>query len=602
MALPPLLGRADAWPLMGVGAALAASHPMAAGMPAALLTLPLAAAGAQQLAGKYLGRRLDWTDTESREGFILQSDETFGEHMGLNGLRIGYTRDQNMPLDIENKFLARHSAIIGQSGVGKTTTGEYLLWQQTMRGGGWMFIDAKIDADTRDRLAHMARLAGRESEMYVLNIDAPQNSNTYNPLLFGDADEVASRLLNLLPSSENNPGSDFYRQSAAYALTVLVGALKSAGYRYHFADLAILLQSDRAMEELERMPMGEKERATLRVFLNQFKKKGQKGDVSIDINRVKEILGGMSGRIALFAQGKFGQVMNTYAPEIDLTDIVINNKMLYVMLPTMGKDTAALNLGKMLMSDLRTAVYNVQGLKSYLRPKPQFLVFADEMGSYVMPGISRLFEQARSAEIMLLPAFQSFANLASVSPEFADIIIQNTWNKIFFKFAAKESSETAAEIIGKTITMTKSISRGENSGESAQALRTAPNNTGSEGESLGESWREQEAYRVTPDQLRALGMGECMVISGARMFHVSTPMLDYSAAQPLPEYRASRYPTTIPDGERGLNLESRYSDFLMQITDQALPRVQREDKAMGNKEQLPMAEVPPDTPMPETKL
>lgn len=602
MNLPPLIGRTDAWPLMGIGAAAAAAHPATAGLAPALLTLPLAAAGSQQLAMKYLGRRLDFVDEVSREGFILPSDETFGTQWGMGGMRIGYTRDNNQPVDIENKFLMRHTAMVGQSGVGKTTVGEYLLWQQTVRGGGWIFIDAKIDADTRDRLAHMMRLAGREADFHVLNIDDPKNSNTYNPLLAGDPDEVASRLLNLLPSSENNPGADFYRQSAAYALTVLVGALKSAGYRYHFADLAILLQSDRALEELERMPMAEKERATLRIFLNQFKKKGNKGEVALDVNRVKEILGGMSGRIALFAQGKFGQVMNTYAPEIDLTDIVVNNKCLYAMLPTMGKDQSALNLGKMLMSDLRTAVYNVQGLKSVLRPNPPFLVFADEMGSYVMPGISRLFEQARSASIKLLPAFQSFANLASVSPEFADIIIQNTWNKIFFKFAAKDSSEQAAEIIGKVFKMTKTISRGENLGESAQSLRTAPTNTDSEGETLGESWRETEMFRVTPDQLRALGMGECIVISGARMYHLLTPMLDYSAAGVLPEFRVTRFPQRMPQGVRVLNLEERYGDFLMEVVDQALPRTQREDRAFANREQLSMGEVPPGTPMPETRL
>ena len=203
----------------------------------------------------------------------------------------------------------------------------------------------------------MMELLGRSDDFYVLNVDKPENSNTYNPILRGDADEVASRLLNLLPSSENNPGADFYRQSANYALTVITGALKAAKRRYHFSDLAILLQSSRALSELERIvPAGTPERMSLQVFLDQFRKKSKEG-VQIDVDRVKQVLGGMSGRIATFAQGKFGKVFNTYAPEIDLTDIVVNNKCLYVMLPTMGKDQAALNLGKMVLSYILNEVF-----------------------------------------------------------------------------------------------------------------------------------------------------------------------------------------------------------------------------------------------------
>lgn len=584
MSKSSFIGRGDAWPLLGVGAGLFAAHPALAGFVPSVAAMPMVAGCAQRLAYNQLARRLNRVDTKSPEGFILPSDPDFGNYLGATGIRMGYTKDTNTPLDIPNQFMQRHTAMVGQSGVGKTTLGEYILWQQSVRGGGWLFIDAKIDADTRDRLAHMMRILGREQDFYVMNIDQPENSNTYNPILTGDADEIASRLLNLLPSAENSPGADFYRQQAGYALTVLAGAMKSAKYRYTFNDLSIMLQSDKALEELERMPMDEKPRASLKLFLNQFKRKDPKGNVAIDVNKVKEVLGGMAGRIALFSQGKFGGVMNTYAPEIDLTDIVVNNKCLYVMLPTMGKDASALNLGKMVLSDLRTAVYNIQGLKSWQRPNPPFLAFMDEMGSYTMSGIARLFEQARSANIMLLPAFQSFSQLASVSPEFADNIIQNTWNKIFFKFASKDSAETASEIIGMTTKYVRSVSKGESEGNSTQSLRTNPMQTGSAGDNLSESWREMESYKVSPDQLRAMGIGECIVISGARTFHLQTPMLQYQFADGRPaEYKVTRHPTQVPQGERCLDLEPRYKEFLMQTLDEAPGRIARENQEMANK-------------------
>jgi intracellular multiplication protein IcmO len=569
-----LIGRRDAWALMGFGAGVAASSPWLAGNPAALLGLAGPIAGASWLASKAAKEWLDRTDTSKREGFILPSDDTlFPGFEGQNimedgsGLRLGYTQDNALPVDIPNGFLQRHTAIIGQSGVGKTTLGEFILWQQIVRGGGFLFIDAKLDAETRDRLNLMMTLAGRQSDFYVLNVDSPDNSNTYNPLIQGDSDEIASRLLNLLPSSENNPGSDFYRQSANYALTVLIGALKAAKKRYHFADLAIILQSARAMAELERLvPSGAPERMTLQVFLDGYRKKSKEG-VQIDVDRIKQVLGGMSGRIAQFAQGKFGEVFNTYTPEIDLTDIIKNNKCLYVMLPTMGKDTAALNLGKMVLSDLRTAVYNVQGLKKIYRPNPPFLVFADEMGSYVMPGIKTLFEQARSASICMVPAFQTFANLSQVSPDFADIIIGNTWNKVLFKFASKDSPEMAAEIIGKTKKFAYSLSMSASEGESAQNIRATPQGSASKSGGMSESYRQSEEFRVTPDQLRSLGMGEAICLSGPRAYHIKTPMLKFP--EPVPEFRVLRRHITLPEGELPLNLPLRYKEFLMAVEDEA---------------------------------
>jgi len=563
-----LLGRKDAWALAGIGSGLAAASPWLAGEPLALASgVLLPAAGGAWLAWKHAREWLDITDTTSRENFILPSDELPEEQMDQGtGLRFGYTRDHNRPVDVADQFLMRHTAIIGQSGVGKTTLGEYLLWQQAARGGGFIFIDAKLDVETRDRLGFMMESLGRSDDFYVLNVDQPDNSNTYNPILRGDADEVASRLLNLLPSSENSPGADYFRQTANHALTVITGALKAARRRYHFSDLAILMQSARALAELERMvPSGTPERMSLQIFLDQFRKKGKEG-VQIDVDKIKTVLGGMSGRIATFGQGKFGRVMNTYTPEIDLTDIVVNNKCLYAMLPTMGKDTAALNLGKIILSDLRTAVYNVQALKKNLRPNPPFLVFADEMGSYVMSGIARLFEQARSANICMLPAFQSFANLSVVSPDFADIIVQNTWNKVFFKFASKDSPEQAAEIIGMTKRFAYSLSKSENEGESAQNLRATPQGNATKGGGFSESYRQNEEYRVTPDQLKSIGMGEAFVMSGARIFHVKTPMIHWP--DPTPEYKVSHRKVAMPADEWELDFESRFREFLMSAEDE----------------------------------
>ena len=567
MPVRSLIGREDFWPVAApLAAGLAASHPAIAGSPIAVAVGALAGAGSYSFFKEEAKRRLRSVNADVQEKFVLRSDETFEETAGLGGLRVGYTKDRNLPLDIENDKLMRHLAIIGQSGVGKTVLGMNILWQQTARGGGWLFIDAKLDKDVRDQLAYMAKIFGREDEFYVMNVDDPDNSNTYNPLLNGDPDEIASRLLNLLPSSDNNPGSDFYKQSANYALTVLVGALQAANKRYTFMDLAIMLQSAAAIGKVESLvPLDSQAFMVLQVFLDTFKKQDKTG-IKVDTDKLKTILGGMSGRIAQFAQGKFGKVFNTTTPEIDLTDIVKNNKMCYVMLPTMGKDTAALNLGKMVLSDLRTAVAKMQGLTKSERPNPPFICFADEMGSYVMPGISRVFEQARSAGVMMIPAFQTFANLASVSPEFEEMIIGNTWTKCFFKLGSMDSATKAADLIGQEKNYQHSVSASKSESASAQSLRVTPESSQSESGGVGESWRQLEEYRISPDKLTRMGVGECVVCSGSRTFHVSTQAIEFP---PVPEFKKTNYPTGLPAGVTTLDLEGQYEQFLIGLRDVA---------------------------------
>lgn len=565
MKMRRLVGREDFWPVAApIAAGFVASHPALAGNPIALAAGALGGAGLYRYMATETMRRLQTVDDEAAEGFVLKSDETFPETQGLAGIRLGFTKDQHKPLDIENDKLMRHLAIVGQSGVGKTVLGMNILWQQTARGGGWLFIDAKLDKDVRDQLAYMAHIFGRGDEFYVMNVDDPENSNTYNPLLSGDPDEISSRLLNLLPSSENNPGSDFYKQSANYALTVLIGALQAAKKRYTFMDLAIMLQSAAAIGKVESLvPLDSPAFMVLQVFLDQFKKKDKNG-VQVDVNKIKDILGGMSGRIAQFAQGKFGRVFNTTTPEIDLTDIVQNNKMCYVMLPTMGKDTAALNLGKMVLSDLRTAVAKMQGLTKAERPNPPFICFADEMGSYVMPGISRVFEQARSAGVMMIPAFQTFANLASVSSEFEEMIIGNTWTKCFFKLGSIDSATKAADLIGQQKKFQYSVSASQSESASAQALRVTPESSQSESGGVGESWRQTEEYRIAPDKLTRMGVGECVVCSGSRTFHVATQAIEFP---PVPEFKKNNYPTSLPAGYSTLDLEGQYEQFLIGLRD-----------------------------------
>lgn len=581
----PLLGARDSISLTAIGAGLMATNPVFMGSATALAVGAAGAfSGAASIFKLRANEAYDEVNIDSRKDFILPSDElpVVSEE---DSVLLGYTLDKNLPLRLPYELFVRHAAIVGASGVGKTTLGILILWQQMVKGGGFMFIDAKVDKDTKDGLGYLAKSVGRDRDYYILNVDDPENSNTYNPLLNGDADEVASRLLNLIPSTESNPGADHYRQLANHALTAVIGGLKAAKLRYHFDDLITVFQSASAMQELvDKVPNGTKEKKNLELFLDKYRKL-ERGQAVIDIVKLKAEIGGLAGRMAQFSQGKFGEIFNTYTPEIDLFDIIKNNKMLYVMLPTMGKGTAALNLAKMLLSDFMSAVYKVQSLPKNQRPWPPFPGFFDEFGRYAIAESAILIEQARSANIAIMPGFQGYGNLADVSESFADMVLQSTWTKALFAFGSDESAERSADIIGKIKRYQQTMTDSESESDGAQLLQYAPQSTQGDGEGTGESWREIEEHRVSIDKITSLKIGQAIIVINGDVFHVripriTTPIDDEKKGQKRkPEHIFIPYKRRIKMafGEKGLDIAKHYEKFLLENSPEAEQQRRREE-------------------------
>jgi intracellular multiplication protein IcmO len=62
---------------------------------------------------------------------------------------------------------------------------------------------------------------------------------------------VTDRLLQLIPSTESNPGADHYKQEAKQALNTIIAALQACRLKFNVIDLVVLLMNQKAMIELE---------------------------------------------------------------------------------------------------------------------------------------------------------------------------------------------------------------------------------------------------------------------------------------------------------------------------------------------------------------
>ena len=64
-----------------------------------------------------------------------------------DGMMLGYDVVTGRPVTVDWEHWMRHALVTGQSGVGKTVLGEWVILQQIARGGGVVFVDGKIDSD-----------------------------------------------------------------------------------------------------------------------------------------------------------------------------------------------------------------------------------------------------------------------------------------------------------------------------------------------------------------------------------------------------------------------------------------------------------------------
>jgi intracellular multiplication protein IcmO len=502
-----------------------------------------------KLLASSLSSRSDWAPLTASEKRLL----------------VGYATDTGEAVRIDDEHLMRHLLIVGQSGVGKSVLGMTLMFQQVNRGGGLLFVDGKIDSDNLRQLWNFCVATGREQDFLVINPGDPSMSNTYNPILDGDPDEVAARVLSLIPSTQNNPGADHYRQEANQGITTLVAALQATGLRYNMIDLSILLMNAKALLDLQARLRGTPGEAARNydLFLEKFRSLDTKtGAKTIDIKRLKDTFGGVAGRLYTFGTGRFGEVMNTYEPEVRLYDAMLANKIVYVALPTMGKAEAASNFGKMIMGDLRTAISWLQALPETERPDPPFLVFMDEQGSYATDALSRPYEQARSAKVILCGAIQTFANLDAVSEEFAEMVKGNTWSKIFFKVGTQETAVEAADLIGMKVGVLRSLSDTVSDTSSAAFLRGTPESSEAAGAGFSYGEREQESYQVTPDHLKGLLIGETvMTYGGDRRYSLRIPKIMF-APDVIRAFGEVMIHRRVAGSAVGVNLAANVHDYI----------------------------------------
>jgi intracellular multiplication protein IcmO len=355
------------------------------------------------------------------------------------GMLVGTRCRGGQPIVLDDSVLRSHVALSGRGGVGRSRLLKQVLTQQTVDGRGWVHIDPSGDERLRDHLASVAHAAGRADEFYVLDLVDPDNSNTYDILRGGTAESRAHRVLTLFPVGAN----PYSRRLGGY-LTVLFSAIDATGKSAGLLEVAQLLMSlgTPAVREqlLAAIPEGHPAGAALVAALDELAQDG------LPEQRLKNLGGGAAGRLTLLGTLKCSNIFNNAQPEIDFEDVLTHGKMCLVRLSPMHKDTVVLNLARMVLQDVCSAIPARAGLPG--NERAPFLVAMDSFPGYGLsesltaPLSDATWSQARGMNVSLIPVVDS-GNWDQVHDAYrTDGLTGNTFTKVYFQ---QDASEHLAE-------------------------------------------------------------------------------------------------------------------------------------------------------------
>ncbi len=456
-------------------------------------------------------------------------------------------------LFLPSSLMTRHCLAVASTGTGKSNFLNLILKQQMMRGGGVIHIDGKNNEDAINEFISLAIQHDRWHDVRIINIDNARMSNTYNPLLRGDIEELVNRVMMLVPQDGKNA---FFRSQASSALRAIIGLLKHMQLPFTFEDLRQIMSRESGLLWLRHhAPQDNREYHDYQTFLDSLKP-DRPGSV-LDERKRQFAFGDLLGKISTYAMGEnVRDVVNVYNPEVDILNAMRSNQLVYVGLPTMSKGEAANDFAKILLADIQTAVGQLQQLPVSERPVPTFLILMDEFSSYAAPFLTTLFEQARSTNVCLFPFVQTISSLSDggkgLSDDFKQKIVGNTWNKVVFGLRDYESAEALSLLAGQAPKEEKTVSYSENIGMKGGDDAVSLINVGSRGKSTSQSVTVKYDTVIRADEFMNLPVGQSFFLCNQGVYKLKIPEVSVRKESGKIQFPRFRMPT-----RQGLNMKKQ---------------------------------------------
>lgn len=381
---------------------------------------------------------------------------------------------------------------------GLFVAGDYIVTHNTMTllgmvanalawGSGCIYVDGKADNSLFFNMYSLARRMGRDDSVFVLNFmtggqdifsmkkDGTRRSNTFNPFSRGAADDFIQLMVSLMPQAG---GDNAMWQGLAVGMIDAVirglclrraerGLEIDPGVIRDAIEMNSILEMAREFQMLEPgSPKYELVFRPIKAYLInlpglEWSVHVDGGDpVEVETKKQHDFRSMQFLRQLTMIADTYGKVFRQQIPEVDMLDIILNNRVLVVMIPSMEKSEEESGaVGKLVVTALRMIMAlnlgdKVEGMyddaveSKATNSNSPFLCILDELGYYFTKGLAVIFAQARSLGFSMVAAMQDFpALMKGPNKEEAESVIANTK---FKESLAMEDSEKTAEFFLKT--------------------------------------------------------------------------------------------------------------------------------------------------------
>jgi type IV secretory pathway TraG/TraD family ATPase VirD4 len=341
------------------------------------------------------------------------------------------------PIYTTDKQRTQHTQVIGSSGSGKTESViKNWAYQDIARGRGFAMLDPKGDIKLASEIFFLCQ---DRKVNYLSLLHDCENSQTYNPLAYGDPSQCANKIFNSFDWE-----SDYYKMRAFDFYQSLLrimfrhcGQERAGGLpsKYRYRERILLgetlpyLRDPRQCETLAKTVEDEEDRAELS-----------------QLARTKaEDLSGLYSKLSMLCRSE--TVSKVFkGSDINVKNVVDRNEILLCQLPTAAYNIEARSIARMIIQDLNlVSSYRQQDLGA----KEFYPVFIDEFNSFIFEGFLDFLEKARSANMGLVLAHQSLANLERINPAYKKQVFENCSTKIIMSHNDPDSAKYIAQAIGE---------------------------------------------------------------------------------------------------------------------------------------------------------
>jgi hypothetical protein len=313
-----------------------------------------------------------------------------------------------------------HVYLVGQTGTGKTTLLQNMIWQDIVAGAGLAFLDPHGEAVEALVTAYPV---GRRQDLLYLDITNPNCETGFNPLETVPLEQRALAASGIVEAFRNVWGTTWGPRLEHILRNALLTLLDQPAAT--LADLSRLFTDDRFRKEaLTRITHP----TNLEFWLREF--------AAYPYRYRIEALAPVQNKLGAFlAQPPLHRVLTRKTSGYSLREVLDRRKVLLVNLAKgkIGGDGASL-LGSLIVSRLGLAGLSRADMPEASRPP--FFLYLDEFHTFTTLSLASMLSELRKYRVGLVLAHQFMAQL---QPEIRHAILGNVGTIVCFRIGPEDA-------------------------------------------------------------------------------------------------------------------------------------------------------------------